>query len=264
MKSISNKKHVIRAFIMILCMGFSNILFGNTENEEIQDDFIKNITQPEISEITEIQKNNNEEIVVFSNLGLKIGESGIIMRDLSSYKAIVASVVITKVENAKTFAKVMPFTQLVQPYLPTPNMKPKVGDQVIFRSFNNKAFLIAPNEKSYKAISEKYPFIEFVSSDLLMGFLNSQGKHDPTNKTLPKACNEYGVGIVFIVGSKELGIFSCQNMARLAKYPNELIDKTTKSPFYTRTNFEGGGSLTYSLSSKKSKDYFLYYDSFMK
>lgn len=260
-----NKTHILTTFIMILYIGFSGVLLGDTEGDlQAKDDFMRNITQPEMSEITETIKQHDEDLVVFSNLNLQVGESGIIMRDLSSYKVIVASAVITKVEHTKTFAKVIPFTQLVQPYLPTPNMTPQVGDQVIFRSFNNKAFIIAPNEKSYKAISEKYPFIEFVSSDLLMGFLNSQGKHDPTNKTLPKACNEYGVGLVFIIGSKEMGIFSCQNMARLAKYPNELTDKSTKSPFYTRTNFEGGGSLTYSLASKKSREYFLYYDSFMK
>lgn len=258
-------KSIITIFTIILYIGFSGMLLGETNsNLQAQDDFVRNITQPEISDITEIEKQNNEELVVFSNLGLSVGESGIIVRDLSSYKVIVASVIITKIEHTKTFAKVIPFTQLVQPYLPTPNMTPKVGDQVIFRSFNDKAFLIAPNEASYKAILEKYTFIDFLNSDLLMGFLNSQGKHDPTNKTLPIACSEYGAGLVFIVGSKEIGIFNCQNMARLAKYANDLTDKTTKSPFYTRTNFEGGGSLAYSLASKKSKNYFLYYDGFLK
>lgn len=259
-----NKTSIVATFILMLHIFFGSVLLGNETNDaKEQDNFMKNITQPETSEITEIIKQNGEELVVFSNIGLHVGESGIIMRELPSYKVIVSNVVITKVEHAKTFAKIMQFNQLVQPYLPTPNMTPKVGDMVIFRNFNNKAFIIAPNETSYKEISAKYPFIEFVNSDLLMGFLNSQGKHDPTTKTLPKACNEYGVGIVFIVGSKHLGIFNCQNMARLAKYPNTLTDNSTKSPFYTRINFEGGGSLTYSLSSKKSKNYFMYYDEFM-
>ncbi len=252
-----NKTHILAILMLLINMGlFGNIIYGQQPTQ----DFIKNITQPEISEITEITKQNNEDFIVFSNISLQVGESGIIMRDLTSYETIVASVVITKVEHTKATAKILPFTQLSQPYLPTPNMTPQVGDKVIFRSFNNKAFLIAPNEESYKTIIAQYPFIEFVSSDLLMGFLNSQGKHDPTQKTLPKACNEYGVGLVFIVGSKQLGIFNCQSITRIAQYPNTLSDTTTKSPFYTRTNFEGGGSLTYSLSSKKSKNYFLYYD----
>lgn len=261
-----NKTHII-ATIFTICIGFCGVMLGDTENAEslqTQDDFVKDITQPEISEITEIKKQNGEDLVVFANLGLQVGESGIIIRNLPSYKVIVANVVITSVNHTQTFAKVLPFTQLIQPYLPTPNMTPKVGDEVIFRSFNNKAFLIAPNEDSYKAMISKYPFIEFVSSDLLMGFLNSRGKHDPTNKTLPQACNDYAVGLVFIIGSKDVGIFNCQNMAMLAKYPNTLKDETTMSPFYTRTNFEGGGSLTYSLSAKKSKNYFLYYDAFLK
>lgn len=261
-------KRYITALLMLI---MNSILFGNLaySNESIEDetntkDSIKLITQPEISEILEINKQGDDTLITFTNINLKVGESGIILRDLSSYKAIVASVVITKLEGTKAIAKVSPFTQLTQPYLPTPNMTPETGDMVIFRSFNNKAFLIAPNEITYKNITEKYDFIEFVSSDLLMGFLNSQGKHDPTPKLLPKACNEYGVGLLFVVGSKDIGIFNCQNVARIAKYKNTLTDTTTKSPFYTRTNFEGGGSLTYSLSSKKSKDYFLYYDEFLK
>ncbi|MDY5950686.1 MAG: plasminogen-binding N-terminal domain-containing protein [Helicobacter sp.] len=261
-------KRYITALLMLI---MNSILFGNLaySSESIEDetntkDSIKLITQPEISEILEINKQGDDTLITFTNINLKVGESGIILRDLSSYKAIVASVVVIKLEGTKAIAKVSPFTQLTQPYLPTPNMTPETGDMVIFRSFNNKAFLIAPNEITYKNITEKYDFIEFVSSDLLMGFLNSQGKHDPTPKLLPKACNEYGVGLLFIVGSKDIGIFSCQNVARIAKYKNTLTDTTTKSPFYTRTNFEGGGSLTYSLSSKKSKDYFLYYDEFLK
>ncbi|MCI5786443.1 plasminogen-binding N-terminal domain-containing protein [Helicobacter trogontum] len=261
------KRCLMALFVfMANTMLFGNLVYGDQGIEDKIDikDSIKLMTQPEISKILEINKHDNSMLVTFANINLKVGESGIVMRDLSSYQAIVASVVVVRLEGTKAVAKVLPFTQLAQPYLPTPNMTPEVGDIVIFRSFNNKAFLIAPNETTYKAIVEQYDFIEFVNSDLLMGFLNSQGKHDPTPKILPKACNEYGVGLVFIVGSQDIGVFNCQNVARIAKYKNTLTDTTTKSPFYTRTSFEGGGSLTYSLSSKKSKNYFLYYDEFLK
>ena len=254
------KKYIISS-IFIINIIFCNLAYSN--KNDIRDS-IRLITQPEISEILDIDKQGNDLLVTFANINLKVGESGIIMRDLSSYRVIVASVVVIKLEGTKAIAKVLPFTQLIQPYLPTPNMTPKVGDMLIFRSFNNKAFLIAPNEITYKDITERYDFIEFLNSDLLMGFLNSRGKHDPTPKILQQACNEYGVGLLFVVGSKEIGIFNCQYITKIAKYRNKLTDTTTKSPFYTRTNFEGGGSLTYSLSSKKSRNYFLYYDEFLK
>ncbi len=253
---LSNYNILIKIAFCIIAI-LSNLTLNANENN-----FIRNLTQPQFSEIIEITKKNGETFVSFSNIDVKDGESGIIVRNLESYQVIVANIVATNTEKTKAIGKVLPFKQLAQPFLPTPNLIPQVGDKIIFRSFNNKAFIIAPNEENYTAIKEKYPFIEFVSSDLLMGFLNSQGKHDPDIKTLPKACNEYGVGLVFIVGSKNIGILNCSNLKNIVKYKNTPIEsKTIQSPFYTRVNFDGGGSLTYSLSPKKSKNYFPYYNS---
>ena len=227
-------------------------------------DSIRSLTQPEVTEITDVMQDKQGMLVTFPHLALKVGESGIIVRDLISYKAIVANIEVVRIQDTTAYGKVTVFNQLVQPYLPTPRLTPQKGDKVIFRSFNDKAFLIAPNEATYKYIVTQYPFINFISADLLMGFLNSQGKHDPTYKNLPLACNEYGIGLLFVVGSKNMSIFSCQNVVNIAKYPiNPLDPSTTHSPFYTRANFEGGGSLMYSFSAKKSREYFKYYDTFI-
>ncbi|RDU62227.1 plasminogen-binding protein pgbA [Helicobacter sp. MIT 14-3879] len=223
---------------------------------------VRNLTQVEITQISHIESHKDKTLITLPNMSLRIGEVGIITRDLESYQAIVANVEIIHIEGVNAIAKVIPFNQLKQPYLPTPRLTPQEGDKVIFRIYNNKAFLIAPDKYSYDTISSQYSFIDFINSDLLMGFLNSQGKHDPTPKNLPKACNEYAAGLVFIVGSKTLAVLNCQNLSTIYQYDIVLPDSiTAQSPFYTRIHFDGGGSLTYVFASKKSKDYFGYYDS---
>lgn len=248
---------MFRVLLLLSCMIFS--LYADDYKEVVQ-----NLTQQESSDIDNVFQDKQDTFVSFSHLSLRVGESGIIFRNLTSYDTIVGALEITKIDGTKAIAKLIPFTQLKQPYLPTPALTPQKGDKVIFRSFNDKAFIIAPNEATYRNIITQYPFLNFMNSDLLMGFLNSRGKHDPTKQTLPQACNQYGVGLLFVVGSKNTAIFDCLNVKQILKYPSLPLDtNVTKSPFYTRVNFEGGGSLTYSLSAKKSKDYYKYYDEFI-
>ncbi|RDU64910.1 plasminogen-binding protein pgbA [Helicobacter didelphidarum] len=255
----------MKKFLALWIVFYIQYLFGETiQQPSNQLELIKTLTQPEISQIGSILGEKDSVSITFSHLDLKVGESGIITRDLGVYEVIVGNAEITKIEGTLATAKVTPPNQLVQPYLPTPNLKPQEGDKIVFRNFNDKAFLIAPNEETYRAVVEYYSFINFVNSDLLMGFLNSRGKHDPTTKTLPQACNEYGVGLVFIVGSESIGVLNCQNVAIIQKYHLTPINKSSiQAPFYTRAKFDGGGSLTYAFATKKSREYYKYYDTFL-
>lgn len=246
---------------ILIFMCINAFLSANDDSIEL----IRTLTQPESTKIESIDNTKGETFVNFANLSLMVGESGIIVRNLEVYELLVGNVEIVSTNGTLATGKITPITQLSQPYLPTPRLSAEVGDSVTFRNFNNKAFLIAPNEETYRAIAEKYgQIIDFINPDLLMGFLNSRGKHDPTNKTLIAACSEYAAGLVFIVGSKNLGIFSCPNATLIKKFPfTPLNSEHFQSPFFTRIKFDGGGSLTYLFASKKSRQYYQYYDTFI-
>lgn len=249
--------------VLITFLFFFNIAFCEdiAENNTQIIESIRSLSQPEITQIESIEKKGGETYITFPNLSLNVGESGIIMRDLEVYQVLVANVEVIQIKGTQAIGKITQSNQLSQPYLPTPRMTVGVGDKVIFRFLNDKAFIIAPNEETYRAISKQFNFLNFINSDLLMGFLNSQGKHDPTSKNLPNACNEYAAGLIFIVGSKSVGIFSCQNMEMIEKYAFVPLDfNNFQAPFFTRIKFDGGGSLTYLFASKKSKEYYKYYD----
>lgn len=240
-------------------------LASNFKINEHKIQELKSLTQIETSQIQGVESINDVWFVTFPAKSLRVGEVGIIIRDLESYHAIVADVEIISIDGDLARAKAIPFSRLKQPYLPTPKLTVQQSDKVVFRSYNNKAFLIAPDEMTYNLVKERYQFINFISSDLLMGFLNSRGKHDPTKKNLVAACNEYAVGMVFIVGSDTLAAFGCNNLSLI--YESEIVTSgvSPQTPFYTRVNFEGGGTLTYLFASKKSrKNYFGYYDSIIK
>lgn len=252
--------------ILFFCFVCITILVAKDSVDSDESlEFLRSLTQIEGAQIESISRNNGEDVVSFSNLSLVVGESGVISRDLGAYQVLVGNVDITHVDGTRAIGKITPITQLQQPFLPTPRLNAKEGDKVSFRIFNNKAFIIAPNEETYKAVIEKYSgAVEIINADLLMGFLNSQGKHDPTNKTLSAACSEYAAGLVFIVGSQNLAIFSCPNAKILKKYAFTPLNKDSfQSPFFTRTKFDGGGSLTYLFASKKSREYYQYYDIFI-
>lgn len=226
---------------------------------------IKNISNPLIVEVSSLEN----DLIETPMLDLKVGEVGIVQRNLSDYKAIVASVEIIRVDQNKAYAKVLPFKDLSQKYLPKINLKPQKGDKIFFRSFNNKALLISPNIQSYDLVKKEFNYVDFVSPDLLLGYLNLKGKFDPSPKLISDTCMEYSIGLVFIIGSKNMGVYQCSNFTQLYKIPLENIPGDFKkdnfsSPFYSRVELSGGGSLTYLFSSKKSrKDYFAFYDSIL-
>ena len=240
-------------------------VFGLLFAEDSMDS-IKAFTEPKSARIVSVKNEGKSQIIEVSfddSAKMIKGESGFILRDLGSYEAIVSSVEVLDSKEGSASCIVKPFVELEQKFLPEPRLQPKEGDLVLFRQFNDKAFIIAPNEATYRKIRDSYGYINFINSDLLMGFLNQRGKYDPTEKNLPIACSQYGAGLLFIAGSKEVAVIDCQNMSRLTKYAMDMDKSEPQSPFYTRVNFEGGGSLTYSLSSKKSRQYYEYYDGFI-
>ncbi|WRA19345.1 plasminogen-binding N-terminal domain-containing protein [Helicobacter pylori] len=202
------------------------------------------------------------KIIRFPAHDLKVGEFGFVVSKLSDYEVINSEVVIIAVENGVATAKFRTFDSMKQSHLPTPRIVAKKGDLIYFRQFNNQAFLIAPNDEIYEQIRATNTDINFISSDLLVTFLNG---FDPKIANLRKACNVYSVGVIYIVTTNTLNILSCESFEILEKRELDTSGVTkTSTPFFSRVEGIDAGTLGKVFSGSQSKNYFAYYDALVK
>ncbi|QQW96326.1 plasmid stabilization protein [Helicobacter pylori] len=203
-----------------------------------------------------------KKIIRFPAHDLQVGEFGFVVTKLSDYEIVNSEVVIIAVENGVATAKFRAFESMKQSHLPTPRMVARKGDLVYFRQFNNQAFLIAPNDEIYEQIRATNTDINFISSDLLVTFLNG---FDPKIANLRKACNVYSVGVIYIVTTNTLNILSCESFEILEKRELDTSGVTkTSTPFFSRVEGIDAGTLGKVFSGSQSKNYFAYYDALVK
>ncbi|MGN8411369.1 plasminogen-binding N-terminal domain-containing protein [Helicobacter pylori] len=203
-----------------------------------------------------------KKIIRFPAHDLQVGEFGFVVTKLSDYEIVNSEVVIIAIENGVATAKFRAFESMKQRHLPTPRMVARKGDLVYFRQFNNQAFLIAPNDEIYEQIRATNTDINFISSDLLVTFLNG---FDPKIANLRKACNVYSVGVIYIVTTNTLNILSCESFEILEKRELDTSGVTkTSTPFFSRVEGIDAGTLGKLFSGSQSKNYFAYYDALVK
>lgn len=211
------------------------------------------------SKILSFDKGN--QTITFEAKDLLVGESGWVVSSFSDYSGIIAQAeVIECCEDGKAIANIKEFDTLRQVYLPNPTNDPKEGDIVVFRGVNHKAFLVAPNLEFYGKIKEDYKEVNFVSSDLLLGYLFSYGGYDPTRLFFREACSAYGVGLVYIINENALDVLDCQSFKILDSKEMDTSEVEDISvPFYSRIEEVNTGTLFSFLQPKKAKFYFAYY-----
>ncbi|MCE3039632.1 plasminogen-binding N-terminal domain-containing protein [Helicobacter anatolicus] len=218
--------------------------------------------QKEVSiEITKVDLGKNQ--VEFAAGDLRIGESGWIKVDFHNYTGIIKQVVVIAIDKKNAIGKMVDFDTLKQKYLPRPTNKVKVGDKVYFRTLNTKAFLVAPDLESYEKVKNTHKEVEFLSPDLLMGFLLAYGGYDPTKEFFKKACGSYAVGLLYVVNENALDILDCQSTISLKTEDFDTSGiKEPKTPFYSRIDEIKTGTLFSFMQSKKAKYYFPYFTNF--
>ena len=202
------------------------------------------------------------DTIVFDAQNLQVGESGVVLTKNQSHAIIIAKAIIESIEGGRASARVEAFDTIEQRYLPTPINKPQVGDEVLFRSFYNRAIAIAPNQESYQFVIRNNPTIQFMHIDLFAAYLQQQSLNDPKPKHFKEFCPKYSVGLVFIVDSNHTRVLDCQSFTLLEMQsppPDEVLHASVITPFFSRISHPGK-PLGSRFKSYKSKDYFPYYD----
>ena len=204
------------------------------------------------------------QVVEIPAMDLRVGESGLVWHRFdSNYASVIAEVAVIKVDSGVAYGKIQADSVLKQKYLPSPTNAPTKGDEVYFRTLNNRAFIIAPTLESYEQVRSAYQSIEFLNSDLMVGYLFDMGSFDPKPAFLNKVCRIYNVGLLFVIATQSLNVLDCQSLVVLEKHAfptSDLESGSTIAPFFSRVQYASSGSLDTALLKKHSKQYFSYYD----
>jgi len=130
--------------------------------------------------------------------------------------------------------------------IPTINTKPKVGDRIIGGYLYNNTLLLAPDEQTYKFLTEKY-HKNWTHPDLYAMFLLQEGEDSITKKSLKLFAKRYQIGLIMIVRQKSIVLYdpisetiiNTQNYtsnSTKAKYPFYMHFKQINSDWFSKKN----------------------------
>ncbi|PKT75260.1 plasminogen-binding N-terminal domain-containing protein [Helicobacter winghamensis] len=198
---------------------------------------------------------------------LKVGESGEIVRWFTKeHSAIVARAAVVEIKDNRAKIAFEPFEGLEQGAFPAPILYPKKNDEVIFRAFNDRAFLVAPSQEIYEKIKAVYPDVTWLHPDLLATYLMDVGHTSPVKGDFRRVCTQYAAGIVYLVNLNEGQALDCQTFKPVKKdyITGRAPINERMLPFFSRIGSDNQAWFSYLINDVTTQDYYLYFDALLK
>ncbi|EEO26369.1 plasminogen-binding N-terminal domain-containing protein [Helicobacter winghamensis] len=198
---------------------------------------------------------------------LKVGESGEIVRWFTKeHSAIVARAAVVEIKDNRAKIAFEPFEGLEQGAFPAPILYPKKNDEVIFRAFNDRAFLVAPSQEIYEKIKAVYPDVTWLHPDLLAAYLMDVGHTSPVKGDFRRVCTQYAAGIVYLVNLNEGQALDCQTFKPVKKdyITGRAPINERMLPFFSRIGSDNQAWFSYLINDVTTQDYYLYFDALLK
>ena len=195
-------------------------------------------------------------IVKIPALDLKVGESGIITREVNGNTFILGTAIVDEINDDIASISTRDFNNIKDKYMPTPLASPSEGDKIIFRILYDKALLLAPNQSTYQEIVNANKSIDFIHPDVFISYLASDDINEPKKDDFRGFCDKFDIGLVFITKENSIDVLDCQSFRVIAQDSITLKDTNAQKPFFTRIGDESLGEL---LDMEKVGGYFDYY-----
>lgn len=202
-------------------------------------------------------QSESSEFVKIPALDLKVGEDGILSREIEGNEFILANAEIVAIESGVASVKLSPFTQMSEKYLPRPKGSAREGDKLTFRILYDKALIIAPNQNAYQEVQRAHEALDFVHPDVFATFLANIGENMPSAAHFKDFCAKYDVGLVLIANDSQITTLNCASFKILASAPYNASDVSAQVPFWTRISNE---TMIELFSVKKLTPYFTHFD----
>lgn len=190
----------------------------------------------------------DSEILKIPALDLKLGNSGIITREIENNLYIIGTASISDINNGVASLSVLEFSALDEEYLPKPLGSPKVGDKIIFRALYNRALILAPNQNSYQNIQgfalNSNPKLDIIHPDIFISFLAKNDVDMPEERDFMGFCNQFNIGLVFIANNSGFNVLDCQSLKVLGNISlKSNMQENNKLPFWNRLGDEALGEI---------------------
>ena len=178
------------------------------------------------------------------------GMSGLIVHDYGNgLSAITHSVITTQNGNAK----ILPYTAILHENIPTVKTEAKINDNVILGNFYNNALLIAPDERTYSAITKKFNKSWIHPDAYAVQFMREE-RSEISLESLQKFAINNQVGLVLIATKTELLILDPISKKFLGQKQIQGTATKAMKPFFSR--FEHMDVSTFGFSEITLKDYY--------
>ena len=233
-------------FSIFMILGVNLALFGADSSA-----FSRNIISLKVSAQDDFTQ------IKVPAMDLKVGESGIISREINGNEFILAQVQVAQITDGVAIVSVSEFTQMREKYLPKPRGKVREGDKITFRILYDKALLIAPNQSAYQGIADNFKNIDFLHSDIFATFLAKEGENMPKIADFAKFCAKFDLGLVFVALQNRVEILNCQSFKILDSKALNLTDLDANPPFFTRISNETKKEI---FDDEKFEPYFAYFE----
>lgn len=213
--------------------------------------------------VTEIKAANEQMVIFESAKNIKVGASGVIMKEINRNSSfIISGFIITKVKNNMATALLKPYNTLNNDNFPTINMKPAKGDMVIVNYLYNRVLAIVPNARVFADMKKKYRDIRWIHPDILSGELVKSADESPAYENFKRTCQNVVANMLFF-GIDNNGYFVDCKSFKILKKINIKKYKETMLPYYTRIKDLDGGLLNFGKNNKIT-NYNNYYNTLLK
>ena len=137
---------------------------------------------------------------------------------------------------------------------------------MVFRSFNDRAFLIAPTQDIYEKVRNAYPDVTWLHPDLFAAYLMDIGHTAPVKGDFRKICAQYATGVVYIVNLNEGQALDCQTFSLIKKdyITGRAPIEERMLPFFSRIGSTNQEWFSYLINDKRTQDYYIYFDALLK
>ncbi len=190
---------------------------------------------------------------IASGGGVVVGQSGVATTWINgSRKVITAKAVVVGLEGSMAKIKFEVITDIAQESLPVYITLPKVGDEIVFGLFENRAAVVAKNQGDYLKILARLDK-QTVHPDLIALKLMVNRKGEPTAEYFTKFCVDYSVANIYFAIGDTVYKTDCGSMKVINSEPfDPSNDKSFESPFFHRLGKIDTGYLGFATESVKN------------
>jgi len=208
---------------------------------------------------TTVSQVDKDIVTITDSDNIAIGSSGVIVHAFDSeHKTIIATVEVIEKKSGYAKLKYKNYKGLKQSALPSYNIAPQKGDEVILNFLYERAMAIVPNKDTLQYIIEKYNNIEWIHPDIFASQLAIDYTPTPEKEEFQQECKQDNFALLFFAIEDKGYFVDCKSFKVIKQINLPQTNQEIKVPFYSRLK-EIKGRMFGLMGGDGMNDYNKYY-----